>query len=414
MRPPTSIWVLLLAVTSISAASGQDASTLESGNAVHNRRAFLQSWPETDTLTNDWFGEGDRLRESGITSTLNLWTVYQANVSGGLSKQGGLNGVYWFANHFDLEALIGLEGASAYALVEGGWNDGINASAGSLMNVNGTGVGDQAIGVPRFWLEQKLFGDRLRVRGGKLDVSLDNFDFYGHSVGFDAMPFANAPRTQFLDGGLVNNSAIPFPAAGLAGMLLVEPVDRWYLAAAALDRNTDAFETNFSNAFDEWMITLETGVVVPLGKENLQGLYYAGYWHSTFDGSPDGNGVYLGVAQQLTRESMVTDGQGLGVFARYGYADSIENDVSNFWSLGLQYEGLLPNRDKDVVALGWAQAFTSGAEFSAPSEGVLECYYRASISPWFHLSPHLQYIANPGSNAIADAVTVGVRGQITF
>ena len=102
------------------------------------------------------------------------------------------------------------------------------------------------------------------------------------------------------------------------------------------------------------------------------------------------------------------------MFARYGYADDAPSGIRHFWSLGGEYRGLLPGRDDDVLALGWSQAFTAGSAFSAPYEGVLECYYRARITPWFHVSPHVQYIANPGSKDMADAVTVGVRGQIAF
>ena len=66
-------------------------------------------------------------------------------------------------------------------------------------------------------------------------------------------------------------------------------------------------------------------------------------------------------------------------------------------------------------ALGWAQAYTDADRgFTASYEGALELYYRGRITPWFHLSPHVQYIVNPGSNDVSDAVTLGVRGQIAF
>jgi carbohydrate-selective porin OprB len=85
------------------------------------------------------------------------------------------------------------------------------------------------------------------------------------------------------------------------------------------------------------------------------------------------------------------------------------------WILGrTDGQGLFPSRDRDTRGLGWAQAFTSGSGFTAPHEGVLEPYSRARITPWFHVSPHVQYIVNPGSNDISDATSLGLRGQITF
>jgi carbohydrate-selective porin OprB len=308
--------------------------------------------------------------------------------------------------------MVGLSGGSAYLQVEGGWNRGINDDVGALMDVNRM-IAEDPIGVTILWYDQELLDKRLRFRFGKIDVTTEAFEFHGHPVSFDAMPYANTPRTQFLDAGLVNNAAVPFPEAGLTAMMLVEPVDQWYIAAGGYDRNEDQFSTNWSRAFDDWMISVETGVAVSFGEASLEGLYYAGYWYSTFPESPDGQGVYLGAAQQVYRESDA-DNQGVGLFARYGYTDRSDDGIKHFWSLGAQYEGLFPKRDRDILALGWAQAFTTGSGFTAPYEGALELYYRARITPWFHISPHFQYIVNPGSNDITGAITLGIRGQITF
>jgi carbohydrate-selective porin OprB len=348
-----------------------------------------------------------------VTSTLNFWVIYQGNVTGGLSKDDDANGLYWFGNHFDLERLVGLPGGSAYFLVEGGWNEGINGSVGSIMNVNGTAIGHEPIGVTRLWYDQELLGGRLRFRLGKIDVTTENFEFYGRSVAFDAMAYANTPRTQFLDSGLVNNGSVPFPAAGLTGMMIVEPTDRWYVAAAGFDRQSDSFDWSYSNAFEDWMVMAETGIVTPLGRRSLTGHYYVGYWYSTFPSAPDGQGLYLGVAQELYREPDGAD-RGLGVFARYGYADQSVDGIQHYWSLGVQYRGLIPGREYDTLSMGWAQVFPREFSFAAASEGVLELYYRARLTPWLHISPHLQYIEDPGTSDADDALTLGIRRQVTF
>ena len=425
MKQPRTVRVILCAVLLATAAGPRSygqvpvektgASEAEAdeargvGHPAHNREVFLQPHPEIRTPTRDWFGFGDDLRERGVTSTLNLWIIYQGNVTGGLSKDHAANGLYWFANHFDLERLMGLPGGSAYFLVEGGWGEGINESVGSIVNVNGTAIGDEPIGVTRLWYDQELFSGRLRFRLGKIDVTTENFEFYGRSVAFDAMAYANTPRTQFLDTGLVNNASVPFPAAGLTGMLIVEPVERWYVAAAGFDRQSDSFEWSYSNAFDDWMVVAETGGVVPVGQRSLIGHYYVGYWHSTFPNAPDGQGVYLGLAQELHREAGGSS-QGLGVFARYGYRDLDVDGVQHYWSLGVQYQGLIPGRDDDILALGWAQVFRRASR----SEGALELYYRARFTPWLHVSPHIQYVEKPGTGSADDAVVLGIRGQITF
>jgi carbohydrate-selective porin OprB len=45
---------------------------------------------------------------------------------------------------------------------------------------------------------------------------------------------------------------------------------------------------------------------------------------------------------------------------------------------------------------------------------VLEAYYRLSVTPWFRLSPRVQYIVNPGSTDTPNALVLGLRGQFTF
>jgi porin len=397
----------------VVALADQTGGASNPGHAAHNRDVFLQPNPETRTLTRDWFGFGDKLREHGVTTTLNFWITYQGNVTGGLSKDHAANGLYWFGNHFDLERLVGLPGGSAYFLVEGGWSEGINKSVGSIMNVNGTAIGDEPIGVTRLWYDQDLLGGRLRFRLGKIDVTTENFEFHGRSVAFDAMAYANTPRTQFLDSGLVNNASVPFPAAGLTGMLIAEPVERWYVAAAAFDRQSDSFDWSYSNAFDDWMVMAETGIVAPLRRCSLTGHYYVGYWYSTFPNAPDGQGLYLGVAQELYREPDSAD-QGLGVFARYGYGYRSVDGIQHYWSLGVQYQGLIPGREYDTLSMGWAQVFLSDSSATTASEGALELYYRARLTSWLHMSAHMQYIENPGTGDADDALTLGIRGQVTF
>ena len=379
------------------------------GHVSVNRRAYLRPHPERDTLTNHYFGLGPKLNKVGIESTLNFWALYQWGVEGGLKTDDGSSGFYHFANHFDLEKMFGLRGASLFARVDSSWDDSINEAVGSLMRVNALTYGDEDIGLTQLWFEQTFLKKRIRVRIGKEDVSQNGFDFHGQNASFDAMPYANFEGTQFLDSGLVNNASIPFPESGPGAVLLVEPIDRIYVAAGGISASADAFIFVGSDDFHEWMFPVEIGFVAQPG--GLPGLYYAGYWYSQFEDDPSAEGMYLGMAQLLYREQDTKE-QGLGVFARYGYASDLT--IKLFWSIGAQYEGLLPGRDRDILALGWAQSFTRGGEFDEPYEGALEFYYRARVTPWLHLSPHIQYIANPGSSDVDDAVTLSLRSQITF
>jgi len=378
-----------------------------------SRRSYLRDETDLTTLSRDFGGLGERLNAAGINTTLNLWMLYQGNVSGGLTDSANSNGLVYFSNFFDFDKIFSWEGASLLLRIDARWGTGVDDAVGSLTNINALAVGDEPVGVTRLWLNQNWFDDRLRLRFGKLDISTDSFDFYNINTAFDAMEFANSPRTQFLAGSLVNNSTIPFPASGLGAMVLYEPADRVYVSAGAIP--SDSMEYDWSNPFtgdSAWLFTAEAGTVLAVGADGKPGHYYAGVWGSDFVDAPRGKGVYIGASQLLISKSGSGE-QGLGAFLRLGYAQNNPNGIEYFFSLGGQYRGLLPGRD-DILGLGWAQAFTDDARFSAPYEGVLELYYRGNVNPWFNLSPHIQYVVNPGSESISNALTLGLRGQITF
>jgi porin len=382
------------------------------------RRTFLDEFVERDTLTKDWWGGGEKLEDLGISLHLNFWVVFQTNVSGGLSTGQAVIGQYRMVSDFDLERLVGLDGANVFLEVRGGWDDDIDADVGSLMPVNGEFIAEAPIYAGQLWYQHNLLDDRLRFRLGKLDIG-EGFDFHGQTVAFDANAYANFGGTQFLNAGLINNFSIAAPDLGLAAVVFGEPVERVYAAGGIANANADGTTPGFSEAFGagaEWYFVAETGFVPDTRSSvgDLPGQVNLGYWYSQFPGLPSGQGVYLGLNQLLYRES-AADRQGLGIFARYGWAQDHPLGVSNFWSLGAQYRGPIPGRDRDVLGLGWAQSFTSDdPAYSAPYEGVLECYYRARVTPWFLLSPMLQYVVNPGSTDTPDAVVLGLRGQFVF
>jgi len=110
------------------------------------------------------------------------------------------------------------------------------------------------------------------------------------------------------------------------------------------------------------------------------------------------------------------DTQGVGLFARCGLADEKVNEVRSFWSVGAQYQGLLPGRDEDVLAFGVAQGLLSDdADFTASHETAMELYYNVQVAPWLNVSPSVQVVLNPGGDeARGEAVVLSVRAQLAF
>lgn len=388
---------------------------------------------QRDTLTDGWFGLAEQLERRALTVNLDLTQAYQFNVDRGISthrRAGRYAGSYDLEVEMDFERMLGLADGSMYIHAEGSWSDGIDASSvGSLFGVNDDAGGDRAIDVSELWYEQGLLDGVLRLRVGKVDLTR-GFECRGCPVTFDGNSFANDETAQFLNGALVNNPAIPFPDNGLGAILYYQPVDWLYAGAGVADAQSDAREVGFRTAFhdeDDFFTIVEAGVVPQIASKKgaLLGAYRIGLWydpqakdHLDGAGSKDDDvGFYVSVDQMLWRESAEPDDdQGLGAFARYGWADEEVNEVRTFWSVGCQYQGLIPSRDDDVLAFGVAQGRLSrDVAFSAPHETVMEMYYNAQVTGWLNVSPSIQYINNPGGDKnVDDAVALGVRVQMSF
>jgi len=420
--------VCIMFLLAAGAANGQSADS----EGDEQYRAVGQQ----ETATNAPFGLDDSLSEIGMELQLGVTNVYQQNVHGGLSthrRAGRFSGSYDLELSADMEKLAGIENGSVYMLTEGVWpkSAGINeAAVGSFFGVNGDSRDRRAMDVTQLWYEHALAGGSLRIRLGKMDLT-SGFEHRNCPVSFDCSKYANDETMQFLNNALINNPTIPFPDYGLGAAVHWAPAKLWYVSAAVADAQADIRETGFSTTFHEedYMFCIfETGITPQLRSSNgpLQGAYRFGMWYDPQDKERfsdgrtrrDDTGFYLTFDQMLCKENNdPEDGQGFAAFGRYGWASSKVNEVTNFFSAGFQYQGLLPERDLDVLALGFARGVFSdeAATFTDDYESVWELYYSARLSPSLALSPSIQYVHNPGADgAAADALVMGARLQMNF
>jgi porin len=425
------IGILMIIAVILGVASLVCAGRPDLENADDPPRLWQQ-----ESLTDGFWGLNNQLADVGVELALSVTQIYQQNVHGGLStrrRAGRHSGSYDLEFFGDFERLLGVEGGSLYVHAEGVWSEsaGINDnSVGSYFGVNGDARPRRCIDITELWYEHSLMDNALLFRVGKIDLT-GGFEHRGCPVSFDCSNYANDENTQFLNNALINNPTIPFPDYGLSAAVHYAPARLWYVSAAVADAQADLRETGFNTTFhdeDDFFYILETGVTPQLNSENgsLQGAYRLGLWYdpqkkeefSTGQIRRDDAGFYLTCDQMIFRENNdPEDTQGLGLFARYGWASSKVSDVTNFWSGGLQYQGLLADRDEDVLGLGFAQGFFSdrASDFSEDYESVWELYYSAQMAPWMVLSPGVQYVTNPGGDGAAgDALVFGVRAQIVF
>jgi len=312
--------------------------------------------------------------------------------------------------------------------VEGSWSEGLDASSiGSFFGVNDDAGGDEAVMLSEAWYEQSWLDGRLLLRAGKVDLT-GTVTCRNCPVAFDGSLYANNETNQFLNAALVNNPTIPFPDNGLGMVLHTEPLEGFYMSAGAADAQGDARETGFRTAFhgpDNFFGIFETGVVPRLG--GMDGAYRVGFWYDpqpkprlTHGVKRDDMGLYVSCDQMVYKEvkDAPADSQGLGLFARWGYAHSDVAEITQFWSVGGQYQGLVPAREDDVVGVGVAQGVLSDYVPSAgreTNETAIEAYYNARVFPWLNITVDLQYIMHPGADSSVDnAVVIGIRAQMSF
>jgi porin len=370
-----------------------------------------------------------------------LTNIYQQNLRGGLSTHDGRGrfaGSYDVEMTADLKRLLGIDNAELFTHVEGFWpkTPGIDpVSVGSFFNVNGDAIPRDAAVITELWYQQKFFDNNLTVRVGKMDLR-GGFECSGCPVSFDCNPYANDETSQFLNYALVNNPSIPFPFYSSLGIAAhYTPTEDWYITAAAADSHGDYRESGFNTAFDGkdyFLYIAETGITPKINsaRGSLQGQYGIGVWHrpepTGVSDSPEtyrnNTGTYITAGQMLWKENeQKEDEQGLGTFFRFGYAPSKMNDLTQFYSTGLSYQGLFDGRDKDVLAVGVARGYFSdhaSGVYTQDSETVLETFYNIEMTKWMTLTPSLQYVTNPSSadneRQPKDAVVFGLRMQMVF
>jgi porin len=393
-------------------------------------RGFVGGLWERDTFSDNWFGLGRQLEEQALKATLDFMQVYQVPVSGGGDTHmhsGRWVGRYNLAMSYDLSRHLRIAGGSLHAIAVGTWSHGLNRDAvRSLTDVNGMAnafrTGDEWILIEQYYYQQMLFDQAVMIRIGKIGLG-----------DFDRNAYAEDTLTQFLNASLGSNATIPWPEAGLGIMGDFWFSKEMYVAAAVVDAEADRREMGFDTAFHHntgCFSIAEFGWLPIFQGPNgaLPGGYRVGvWWDCQRKVQQDINvaeykrcdwGLYLGGHQLVWKENAREgDVQGLGVFFRYGYRPEHVSLFEHAWSVGCQYEGPIPTRDKDVLGFGVAQLILPDrVGFGEPSETAYEIYYTAHLTPWLSVGTSVQYVTElAGDNVtVEDAFVLAFRMHMRF
>lgn len=416
------------------------------------------------TLTGDWHGYRNWLRDQGVTFTMSQTSDVLGNVSGGVKRGMAYDGLFQLQGDFDMGRLAGWTGGaihiSGYAIQGQGLS---GKDVGNLLTATSVEA-DPGFRLGEFYLSQSLMNNMVTVKIGQI-LADQNFAisntaslFVNSTFGWPGIFAADLP------GG---GPAYPFAVPG--AQIIIKPDDAWTLQAAVFNGSpTGSDPDGNANGLgfpigDGVLAIAEAAYAYTPGKgePGLPGTYKIGAWYNSqqFDslstasngvsladplssGSPrrlSGNfAVYAVVDQTLWQEPDSTD-KGLNGFVRIAVAPQQDRNSMNwYFDLGLAYKGLLPGRDDDTAGVSFAyasmssgmsdqvkaeNAFTGTSQPVPSSEAVIEATYQAAVTPWLTAQPFFQYVIRPGGNAadpdkpnsrIRNAAIFGFRAVTTF
>ena len=360
--------------------------------------------------------------DQGIDPYLDYSTEIMSNVSGGDHTGTGYNGLVSLGLDADLGQMLGWESTSIRVSALQLHGSGIANRVGDLMGVSGMeGYGSARL--YESWIEKSFANPSLGVRAGFL---LADEEFCTIDV---AEPFFNSTFgwPEFISMN-VKNSGPTFYIPALGIRFLWEPNESLYSQVAIFDGDTfdspegddtvnpHGLHWELGNGQGAMMIG-EIGYSV---NENLPGTYKLGAWYhsakfAALSGGPDhsGNqGLYISGEQMVYSDRR---DQGLSLFARTGFARQDRSEISHSFQIGLNYTGLIPNRDSDAFALGLSHAEVSDDLPERTAETVIEVAYEFLWNDEFILQPSVQRISDPGATGeLEDALVLGFRANFSF
>ncbi|MSO30203.1 MAG: hypothetical protein EXQ48_04555 [Acidobacteria bacterium] len=236
------------------------------------------------------------------------------------------------------------------------------------------------------WLRTELFGQRLALTAGRLDLT--NY--------FDANALANDESTQFISDALVNNQMLGLASNGTGVAAEFDAKTGFRFKFGFQQSRTEA--TNLSDS----MYTLsEVGYTfTPFALP--EGSYRVWFRTDNTAAAEIRKGVGISVDQKLT--SVV------GLFGRYG-TQELDFGRDKFYSAGIGFQNGLIFSPQDAWGVGYAQMERESGEREKLAEG----YYNFHLTEKLRLSFHLTHVLDaPEIGSTFGYLLPGVRLQAAF
>jgi hypothetical protein len=235
------------------------------------------------------------------------------------------------------------------------------------------------------WLRTELFGQRLALTAGRLDLT----NYFDHNA------VANDETTQFLSDALVNNPTLGLSSNGTGVAAVFDPKNGFNFKFGIQQSNPEA--TNLS---DSIYSLAEVGYVARppgLGEGNYR-LWYR--WDNTAANQTNGVGV------SLDQRIIPT----LTLFGRVGFAE-VEGGRDHFYSAGFQIQNGAVFNPLDSWGIGYAQL----DPLTGPREKLVEGYYNFRLTERLRLSFNLTRVLDSEDGTTRFGYFLpGVRLQASF
>jgi porin len=393
-------------------------------------------------LTSDWGGTRDELAEKGVQINGDVYEYGQNVADGGVDSGAEWGGKANINLHVDLDKMGVVPGGLIYARVDSRWGRGVISKTGQLLPAN------EAALVPVDFedLERETWGALTALTytqflSPKLAVFLGKIDM----MDGDPNEFAGGRGdTQFLNYSMMfaaPTAIVPASTMGVGVMFIPnEHVTLVSQLVSATDSSFDSFDTAMDDWADGqiWVNAMMSQYRIADKPGGFNATYL--HWLNTefadlgsivgdLDSTEDDSWLlalsfwqYIYTEEEskgpLDTTNRMPDLQGWGLFGRLGFGDKSTNPFSTTASIGLGARGLIPERDNDLMGIGYFYTETEsgnvvtdvGIEKSV--QGV-EVFYNYAITPAARISLDAQWLeaSVPDTD---DAIVLGARMHLSF
>jgi len=431
-------------------------SSLMSGG-VHAADLVTKAAPVPYAETDDFwtrpylFGDLGRtkLKERGIELGLTLGDEAVGNVTGGSKNTAANAGQLWFGAKFDMGKLAGITGGTVGLTLVDRFGRNLNDQAGipALQLTNEVFGRGNILRLTQLYYSQKLFDDRLELKGGRLPVGSDFF--------FGLCEFINLTFCGGQPGNIQGGYIYNWPVSQWAGVVHYKIAPEFTISVGVYDANPNYLTTDDPTVYFLPGVphsSPASGVLVPVElvwapKGPLNGTWRLGGWYdsaSTIDGGlpgitatipgiggvPDQNlgdqrgryGVYESILQRLTVD-------GPGAVGWYTFLNTTVADHRTSYqdyqiAGGFRHTGTFAWRPQDEVGFAVGTTHVNSAALSPNAGGnevPIEVWYGWQATGWMNLKFDAQYVINPGGRGYNgagvktdNAVVLGMRTEVHF